>query len=339
MKNQFLTISTIFLIFMTFSACKKVTVKETKVENLSNTTNLISAVSDASRATLRGYLENVAGADGKVYDVKDNAGHNMDCLKIIPNPTGGFIGVSHAAYNGVLKVNLSTSTDLLNWTWVRELAGSSGPAHQPTILATSNGGFVVAWEQEPNNHVKLSYFSSWINLRNGVTDKTYDAPQTLSTCAEGTPNLYSASSTSVDVGFHYYSNCNVDRQARATCNWTSWTATAQPNFDNAILYWGVQGNIGDRDGYLNFGGYNFGLIEGQGLKNDFGTWKSYLYDYQTGNADQLNIKTNGGSGSFANPTFTKVTIDGQNAIVASIFIPSENSAPGEPGQLIYYKKY
>ena len=40
-------------------------------------------------------------------------------------------------------------------------------------------------------------------------------PRTLSSCAEGTPNIFSATSnlSSVDVGFHYFQDCRVDRQA------------------------------------------------------------------------------------------------------------------------------
>jgi len=295
--------------------------------------------SDEPRATLRSYIENVTTADGKIYNATDNTGKTMDCLKIIANPAGGYIGVYHTMISGTFKTNVASSTDLLHWTWIRELAGSNtGGASQPTIAATASGGFVMVWEQEPSNHLKFCYFNSWTDLQNGTVAKTYEAPHTLSTCAEGTPNIYSASSTSVDVGFHYWSNCDVDRQARGTTNWTSWSASAQPQFDNAILYWGVQGNIGDRDVDLDFEGYQFGLIEGQGTKGDFGTWRCYLYDYQTGNADKLSIHTDGGSLAFANPTITALTVDGQPAIVITQFIPSENSANGEAGELIYYKK-
>ena len=304
------------------------------------------AASDAARAELRGYIENVTQANGRRYGTTDNSGHSMDTAKIIANPnvSGQFIAVFHTYFNGVPKVNLATSTDLLNWTWVRELAGSgNGGASQPTIKA-SGTGFVMGWEQENvgggGNHVKLVYFSSWANLQNGVVSKSYDAPMVFSTCANGTPNLYSASSTSCDVGFHYFKNCDVDRQARATCNWSSWNATKQTGLDNAILYWGIQGNIGDRDGKARFRGYDFGMIEGQYTKNDFGSWRCFLYDYQTGNADQLSIHTDGGSVAFGNPTIELVTFNGQSAVVIGLFMFSEGVRGGDPaGELIYYRYY
>lgn len=317
-----------------FLSCHKGTVK-TPVKQ--PTTK--SAPSDSVRAVLRGYIENVTSADGKIYAAKDNTGKTMDCLKIIANPAGGYIGVYHTMIADTFRTSVASSTDLLHWTWIRELAGSNtGGASQPTIVATAEGGFVMVWEQEPSNHPKFSYFNNWNDLKNGKVTKTFEAPHTLSTCAEGTPNIYSASSTSVDVGFHYWSNCDVDRQARGTTNWTSWSSAPQQQIDNAILVYGVHGNIGDRDGYLNFKNYNFGLIEGQGIKGDFGTWRCYLYDYQTGNAEQLNIHTDGGSQAFANPTFTMLTIDGQPAIVVTQFIPSQLAGNREAGELIYYKK-
>lgn len=300
----------------------------------------LAAPSDPTRAELRRIIENVTGADAHIYNAKDNAGHTMDCAKIIANPSGGFIAVYHTYVNGQAKVNLASSTDVLHWTWIRELAGSNtGSASQPTIAVAADGGFVMAWEQEPNNHLKFVYFRNWTDLQNGAVNKSFNAPQTLSSCAEGTPNLYYASSTRLDVGHHFYSNCDVDRQARGTLtNFNTWTTSKQSNFDNALLYWGVKGNIGDRDATV-YKGYNFGVIEGQGTKGDFGTWRTYLYDYQTGNADTMHIVTDHGSKAFANPTITNTVIGGQNAILVTLFVPSENSGSGEAGELIYYKKY
>ncbi|MCL5028194.1 MAG: hypothetical protein M1480_04135 [Bacteroidetes bacterium] len=307
------------------------------------------AVSDGARTQLRALIDNVKGASMRVYAVHDNVGHSMDCVKIIDNPyvSGQFIGVYHTLYNNVFKVNLATSTDLINWTWIRELAGSlpSGPASQPTIAYdATDGGFMMAWEQENpgggGNHVKVVYFSSWSNLQNGVVSKSYDCPQTLSTCAEGTPNFYSASIASCDIGHHYYSNCTVDRQARGTLtNFNSWSTSKQNNVDNAMLYWGVKGNIGDRDGYANFLGYNFGLFEGQYTPNDFSSWRVFLYDYQTGNADTTVIQTDAGSFAFANPTITEITINGYRANLVTLFIPSQGAKGNEAGELIYYTYY
>ena len=306
---------------------------------------LIAADSDPARIELRGYVEAVTLATASRFGAADSANHGMDGAKIIANPNvnGQFIAVYHTYAGGSFRTHLATSTDLLNWTWIRELAGSSGSASQPTIKA-SGAGFVMAWEQENpgggGNHVKLAYFTSWANLQNGVVNKSYDAPMVFSICANGTPNLYAASSSSCDVGFHYFKNCDVDRQARATTNWSNWTATVQTNVDNAVLFWGVTGNIGDRDGMSGFQGYNFGLIEGQFTKGNFGTWSCYLYDYQTGNSDKLTMQTPGGSVSFGNPTMEMVAINGRPAVLATMFLFSEGIRGSDrAGELIYYRYF
>lgn len=293
---------------------------------------------EEARAELRSYIENVTQATARRYGATDNEGNVMDGAKIISSSdAGGFIGVYHtySSTSGVFHVHLATSSDLMNWTWRRQLASQ---ASQPT-LKPSEDGYVVAWEQEPNNHLKFAYYSNWTDLLNGVASKTFDASRQLSPCAEGTPNLYSANSASIDVGFHYFWNCDVDRQARGTTNWSSWSSSAQEQLDAAILAHGVEGNIGDRDGMFNFRGYDFALIEGQFTKGDFGSWRTFLYDPYTGTADQLHIRTNAGSTAFANATIEQVEIGGQKAILVTLFLPHEGAKGGEAGELIYYRKY
>ena len=298
------------------------------------------AVSDSTRLQLESLIQNVSGAQAKRYNATDSASHTMDCLKIIPNPNvaGQFLGVYHCYFNGgsTAYVCLATSTDLLNWTFVRTLAGASGSnATQPTIIAVGTG-FMVAWEQEPNNHVKLAYFTSWANLQANTVSKSMDLPRQLSTYAEGTPSFYSATATSADIGFHYYQNGTVDRQARGQmANWSTWTSSAQTAIDNAMLYYGVGGNIGDRDTVVSQG-YSFNIQEAGGNNSDFGSWRVFLYDAQTGNADKLSIQTDGGSKAFANPTATLTTLGSQTVLVCTLFVPTENSAAGEKGELIYY---
>src|SRR5262249_37569639 len=91
---------------------------------------------------------------------------------------------------------------------------------------------------------------------------------------------------------------------------------------------------------LWFNRFQFGVIEGQFTKGDFGSWRSFIYDYQTGNADMMSIRTDGGSASFANPSITNlVAPNGQSAIAVTMFIPSQGAAPGEAGELIYYRTY
>ena len=297
--------------------------------------------SDDARQKLVALIGNVRQADGHRYGAHDHLGHSMDCVKIIKRTDNeDFIGVYHTYVNGTPRVNLAISTDLVNWTWLRELAFLGS---QPTIVVPSDQpqGYIVAWEQEPNNHLQFAFYSTWSNLQAGVFQKSYSVPRSLSRCAEGTPNIYGQPTlNSIDVGFHFYDNCVVDRQARATLkNFNLWTEIRkQPMVDNAILHYGVQGNIGDRDALSNYNGFAFIVIEGQFKPQDFGTWRSFVFDPQTNNADQVTVVTDGGSQAFANPTVTLTTWKGQNILIVTLFVPGEQSAPGEAGELIYYHK-
>jgi hypothetical protein len=300
----------------------------------------------AEGASLRNALESVVTADGKRYDAKDDTGRVMDTAKIIQDFTGEYLAVYHSLNHaeGRFHVSVATSTDLLNWTFRHDFGAGT---HQPTIhaLDNGNGGYVVAWEQDPDNHLSFRYFRDRADLLSGRIAKTFDAPQTLSDCAEGTPNIYSAEMAGninrsvIDVGAHYFRNCDVDRQQRGTLtNFRSWTATPQPQVDAPLLAAGVAGNIGDRDDFT-FRNRDYLLIEGQFTKGDFGTWRTFLYEVRTGKADQLDITTDGGSTAFANPAITFLGLpDGRAGFVATLFLPSEGAASGESGQLIYFRE-
>lgn len=297
------------------------------------------APSDNARHKLVSLMANVRQADGHRYASHDHLGNSMDCVKIIKRTDAeDFIGVYHTYINNVPRVNLAISTDLSNWTWIKELAYFGS---QPTIAVPVDQpqGYIVAWEQEPNNHLQFSFYPTWSDLQIGNSQKNFSVPQTLSHCAEGTPNIYGQPTLDqIDVGFHFYDDCVVDRQARGSLkNFNQWTdVRKQPNVDNAILYYGIKGNIGDRDGLGNFSGYEFTIIEGQYKFHDFGSWRTFIYDHQTGNADQISVTTDGGSQAFANPTMTLTTWKNRSILIGTLFVPSEESAPGEAGELIYY---
>ena len=297
--------------------------------------------SDDARHKLVALVSDVRRADGYRYSARDHRGNTMDCVKIIKRyDSEEFIGVYHTYIDNVPRVNLAVSSDLLNWTWTQELAYFGS---QPTIAVPSDypNGFIVAWEQEPNNHLQVVFYPSWADLQNGTAERNYSVPRLLSTCAEGTPNIYGQPTLdNIDFGFHFYDNCVVDRQARGTLkNFNQWSdVQKQPNVDNAILYWGVKGNIGDRDALSDFNGFAFTIIEGQYTPTDFGTWRTFVFDPQTGNADPVPVMTHGNSEAFANPTMTMATWKGQPILIVTLFVPSEQSAAGEAGELIFYHK-
>ena len=305
-----------------------------------------AAPSDAARQQLDALITNVKGATMHRYDAHDSVGSGMDTLKIIADPSGGYLGVYHTYLNSRFVVSLATSTDLMNWTFRCQIAAY---AADPDLYACANGGFVMAWEQTNSaggkNHLHFAYYANRGALLAGTAAQSFDAAMTLSKYAEGTPSIYAVTMTNgdintstIDVGGHYNDNTlRLDRQQRGTLtNFNSWTTAVRRDYDNAILYYGAKGNIGDRDP-LTYDGYQFNVMEGQSTAKDFGSWKVYNYDFQTGNADQLSLTTDGGSTSFGNPTMTSlIGPDGNRCLVGTAFIFSQNSAPGEAGSLIYY---
>lgn len=299
------------------------------------------------RAELLEYVSDVPNATGYRYSATDDQGRPIGPIKIIQvAETGEYAGVYHwGSVESGFHVALGTSTNLLDWTWRRDLASF---ASQPTITAASDGGYVVAWESDLDPHVRLNYFPTWQDLLAGRASKEFDAQRQLSDCAEGTPNLYSANSTEVDFGFHFFAGCEVDRQARATSDWSTWEALEQPLLDRAVLFQGYRGSVGDRD-VITFRGYEYTFLEGQFTPGDWGSFRVLLYDEETGLADRISfpaappappsvhvfIHTHQGSYSFSNMTVSQVEFGGQQALVVSLFI--HRGPEKETGELIFYR--
>jgi hypothetical protein len=277
----------------------------------------------------------------------------MDTLKIIESPVGGYLGVYHNQAGGVFSTQVAVSSDLLTWRWRATL---DVHASQPSIALLTDGSFLLAEEADSNGVTSPS--ATWLRFRHyprldallsGPSDQRYDAAHTLVSTnggAEGTPNIYSAellpdlAHSTIQVGFHYFKDAVVDRQAHGTLtNFSNWSTTAQTAIDSAIIALGVSGNIGDRDS-LSIQGQVVNIHEAQLAPGDWSSWRAVLYDMSTGQAALMRVKTHGGSAAFANPTFTSVHApSGQRAIVVTLFVPSEGAASGEGGELVYYKTY
>ncbi len=273
----------------------------------------------------------------------------MDTLKIITNPVGGYLGVYHTADN----VNLATSIDLLNWTFLRTL---DAQATQPTIVALPTGGFLTAAEYNnqagSGGRLRVRHYANLPALLAGRCNRERTLKRSLSACNEGTPNIYSVwlnpdiDHSIIDLGFHYQRHCDLDRQARGRLtNFRTWTAAGDHSADDLLSAAAaarsrvVSGNIGDRDTVV-FDNVRYTVYEVQYSKNDFASWRLYLRNWQTGAATQLPVSTHGGSTAFANPTVSNViSPSGQPSVVATLFVPSEGAAAGEAGQLVYYREY
>ena len=306
--------------------------------------------SHAEIASITNLLEDVVGAKGFRFDAKDNFGVGLDTIKIIENPNGGYLGVYHHLLSGEFQVRLGTSTNLLNWVYRRTLAAN---ASQPTIaFHTASGGFYLVYEQwmGPGStgacHLKVNHYPSVNDLLNSTPTTIFVVPHSSFNPSnlEGTPNVYSISpdGNTLEIGFHYFNSIiSKDRTARGTLTGffsesPVWTTHIETAYNNKLIAKGVNGNLGDRD-YGFLGGKEINIQEGQLVQFDFGSWRSYLYDYEKADFQLLDVKTPKGSTAFGNPTFTVLTLPGGGqGIVGTYFIFREGAAAGEAGQLIFY---
>ena len=292
---------------------------------------------------LAGLLGDVPAATAFRYDAHDSAGNRMDTAKVIAGPDGGYLAVYHSGE----VCHLATSTDLMGWA---HRAVVDEPATQPTIAATGDGGLLTAAEFNDGHggRLRIRWWSSLEALLAGRPAREFLAPRTLSACNEGTPSIRridlegGPEGSRIELGFHYHRACQVDRQARGTLTgFRSWTAATDPALDAAVERTAaaagerIGGNIGDRD-HLRHLGRDYDLIEAQGRRGDFATWRVYLYDRATGTAERLEVVTHGGSTAFANPTATMLgDPEGRDALMVTLFVPMEGAAPGEAGSLLY----
>jgi hypothetical protein len=306
----------------------------------------------AASPELVGLLQEVTAADGHRYHTRDDQQVGMDTAKIIARPQGGYLAVYHHLLDNVFRVRLATSDNLLDWHYVTTLEHG---ASQPTVAALSDGGFVVAYEKDGSGTscggsgscLAFKHYRDLAALLAGTHDRAAVVNRTLSSCNEGTPNIDAATldpdidRSIIDVGFHYFRGCDVDRQAIGTLtNFSSWQARTDSNLNALFTGLGtIKGNIGDRDAF-SYQGRPYSLVEAQSTKHDFGSWRPYLFDRTSNSLTSLSVATHRGSRSLGNPTWTDLVLPGgARGFVATHFIFSEAAAPGEAGSLVYYRRY
>ncbi|QEU95548.1 hypothetical protein [Streptomyces kanamyceticus] len=293
----------------------------------------------ASPATARlaALADDVPSSEGHRYDARDHTGRTMDAAQIQQAQDGSYLAVYHSLLaDGRFHAAVATSTDLRHWQRRHDF----GPGtHQASLAHDGRGGYVLAYEKDPRNHIAVRAYDDGAALLAGRAARAFDAPLTLSRCAEGTPAITAVRGETIQLTGHYRAGCDTDRQLRATLTgFRHWHAEPDRRLDRALRRWGNGGNIGDR-APLELGGQRVLLIEGQRRRGDFGSWSTYAYDPSSGRADRLDIRTHGGSRAFANPSATLLTDPrGQPALLVSLFVPDEGSAPGESGQLLYWHK-
>lgn len=318
--------------------------------------SVMPAAAQATTTTdLQNTLQDVVGADGSRYDAKDTDNVGLDTIKIIDCECGTgvndpkYVAVSHHLIDGHFRVRLSTSDDLLNWEYVATLDNDGS---QPTIQRLSDGSYLVADENtsstvnDGHNHVRLMHYDDYASLASGEADDTYDTELSLAPTAEGTPDIRQVTWTGtpgdlenseIVVTFHYYDNQDVDREATGTLtDWDSWDTSVRTSLNSMLDEYELGGNYGGRTAFT-YGSNPYEVVEGQGTKNDWASWRLYLHDINNADLLALEMDVAYGQTSFGNPKVSIVQSPDNTgqAIVASSFLFGEG-APNGAGEMIYY---
>jgi hypothetical protein len=285
----------------------------------------------------------------------------MDALDIIVNPYGAgrsYLGVYHINIGqGRFALRLATSPDLTTWRKIADLDATRGG--MGTLRALPDGGFLLAYEAQRqaaadttvDSNVRLRYYRDAASLASGVATEQKTLPHRLSTTNEGTPNLRtvvwrgSLSSSLIRLGFHYLDHGSrnhrtlpVDRQARGTLDAGRWSVVAERRIDRAMSQMGFHGNHGGRRDFT-VGGRTWRIYEAQQRVNAGESWRLLLYDVAAHAWTRLDMRTPGGSKSFANPivnVLASPTAPSGQILVVTLFIPGEGAGQGESGEVVSF---
>lgn len=284
-------------------------------------------------------LADVTASDGHRYGLHDLGGNRMDCLSVCPDGHGSYLGVYHSTDG---NAHLAWSKNLLDWAHVRKL---SDRAVMPEIKRLDSGQILVAYEHVPTgkpNHVAVRRYPNVEALTSNDFDRIFDAPNTLSPWAEGTPSFRpGTTANTIKLGMHYLSRTGTsrDRQAQATItDWKNWKAVPYSPVQRALP--DTTGGIGERS-FLRVrggcaGGYQ--VIERQGESGSFDNWSIWLYSFCTRRATRVPVKTHGGSPSVGNPNVARIKLpDGRPGIFVTYFLFTPRAAPGEGGPVAFVR--
>jgi hypothetical protein len=309
---------------------------------------LVLAPGAGAAVPYRALLEDVTQADSHRYGVRDQLGRSMDTLKVIRQGARRYLGVYHTLDGGRFDVHVATSRNLVAW---RHRATLATNASQPTVARRPGGGYLVAYEKDSgcrggNNCLAFKLYTSGgrlLRARQRGSERLIG--RTFSRCAEGTPHFSNVTTRRFEIGFHYFQDCRVDRQARGTYNFATgkWRPRKLPSLDSRLLAAGADpgGNIGDRDTtFYPPAGAVRGIYEAMvGARSaGFGVWRCFAEE--AGVVTQLRVRTHAGSTACANPTVTSTRLpNGRAGLIVTYFIPVEGAGRNEAGTLLFWRRY
>jgi hypothetical protein len=113
------------------------------------------------------------------------------------------------------------------------------------LAADDRGGYVLAYEKDPDNHIAVRGHADPDALLSGNAAHAFDAPRTLSRRVEGTPDITSVHDGTVELTGDTRARCDTVRERRATLrDFTTWYATLDRRPERVLESRGVRAGIG-----------------------------------------------------------------------------------------------
>lgn len=283
-------------------------------------------------------IEAVAGAAPAAYGLADDDGRDMEALRLLLLPAGGFLGIYHSRVGDALRLQAATSDNLVNWSRIAEL----GDHNRNGDISPMGDGFLVANQLDETgrgSHLRFRYYESLEKLAADEPLNDRDIPLSLSRWGEGAPDIRlvegdNPEKSDILAGFNFRRRAGawrrVDRLATGILTgfdrWTSWVDVPA---NRALSASGFQGNFGSSCAFPWAGGVYY-IQEAQLEWKDWTSWRVLLGNGQS--YIRLTPRTAGASRSFTNPCIAYL---GETSYAAAFFLPHHGNVPGEDGELVF----
>ena len=264
------------------------------------------------------------------YSLKDNAGRSLDGLRIVQDPSEGFIGVYHTLIGpDKFCLRIVSSRDLHAERWTHRGDIDCDYASQGELKRLPDGRYLLGYEKNPTGRRPIMRFQLFANvaaLLNNQPERDFSAPATPNANADGTPGFrwirYDGNPDSmvVEVGFHFNRksdgrDINAIGFLRGFRAWDYY----EHNPLNNLMYQRAQWHIGDRS-FIVWQGRPYTLIEGMTRRDDWNSWRLFLYDENSGSLEAINYVTPQNSPSHGNPSLTLVKTGDELRLLGTSFI-------------------
>ena len=264
-----------------------------------------------------------------LYGVKDHLGRGLDGLKIEQESGINYIGVYHTLVGpDKFCLRVATSTNLTAQTWTHRNDLDCDFASQGEIKRLPDGKYLLAFEKNPSHRpfIQIRLYNSVNDLLANRVARSYDLPRTPKANSDGTPNFRwirydgNLDTMTIEIGFHFNrasdgKDINAIGFVRGMKSFDSYEHTVLNRLMESKAAW----HIGDRT-FIQYQGRNYTLIEGMTIKNNWNSWRLFLFDEAAQTLQSVDFSTPKNSPSHGNPNLNIIQIGNELRLVGTVFI-------------------